>query len=167
MICCMCTMVGNLGIELEVDCMEQFRICSFIKNPLLTFFIDDLASHSTTSLLCVTCKDHSLTSFIISNDVKWFIRNIGHFHPWRSNGHSRHGKAGHGGLLGQEPLNILGRNMTFNEIAINDGGVAGLKIGRDGILFLDRSEVLDILTLYGKAMFLQMFDPSATTTSSR
>ncbi len=57
--------------------------------------------------------------------------------------------------------------MTFNDIAIDDGRVAGLELRRDLIISFDHSEVLDILDLDCVAITLHVVDPITTTTSGR
>ena len=49
---------------------------------------------------------------------------IGHFHAGGAGRHSRQGQAERVGLFGQQPLDVIGGHMPFDEIAANLGGVA-------------------------------------------
>ena len=57
--------------------------------------------------------------------------------------------------------------MSFNDIAIHDGGVAGLNLERDIILFPERSPVLSIFNLDGEAVLTHVNAPAATAASGR
>lgn len=47
-------------------------------------------------------------------------------HTGGADGHTGNGKTANRWFFLQQPLNIGGGDMTFNHVAIDDGGVAGL-----------------------------------------
>ena len=53
------------------------------------------------------------------------IGGVGNVHPGRSGRHARHGKADGLGLLFEQALDVLGRNMALDGVAADLGGVAG------------------------------------------
>lgn len=55
--------------------------------------------------------------------------------------------------------------MPFHDIAIYDGRMASLELGRYLILGFDRRQVLGIFYLDGKAVFFDILTPATTTAS--
>jgi hypothetical protein len=55
--------------------------------------------------------------------------------------------------------------MSFNYVAINDGGVARLETGGDVVLAFNSGKVLSIMNLYLKAIVLQIAYPITTAAS--
>ena len=55
--------------------------------------------------------------------------------------------------------------MALDNIAIDDGCMAGLKLGRNLILGLYRRQVLNIFDPGGVPILLQIFNPATTATS--
>ena len=57
------------------------------------------------------------------DDVVWVL--VWAFHAGRSRGHPWYCKAGHGGSLLQQTLDVAGRNMSFHHIAFHYRRVTG------------------------------------------
>jgi hypothetical protein len=57
--------------------------------------------------------------------------------------------------------------MPFNDIAINDGSVAGLELRRNLVLVFYGRKVLHVFNLYVVTVVLHVSDPVATATSGR
>jgi hypothetical protein len=55
--------------------------------------------------------------------------------------------------------------MSFNDIAIHDGCVAGLNLERDVVLFSERCPVLNVFNLDGEAVLAHVLAPAATAAS--
>src|SRR6185295_12233601 len=68
-----------------------------------------------------------------------------HFHAGRADRHPRHGNANHLGSLGEQPVDEVGRHVTFEHIAVDERGMAGLQRLRHPVLLLHGPEVIDVL----------------------
>ena len=55
--------------------------------------------------------------------------------------------------------------MTFNDVAIHDGRVAGLQFYGNLIFAFDLGKIVDIFSLDGKTSFLNVGNPIATAAS--
>jgi hypothetical protein len=57
--------------------------------------------------------------------------------------------------------------MAFNDIAIDDGCMAGLEFNGNMVLSLDRRDFTGVFRLDVQAALFQMFDPVAAASSAR
>jgi hypothetical protein len=55
--------------------------------------------------------------------------------------------------------------VSLNDIAIHDGGMAGLNLEWDAILISDRQPVFGVLNLDGKSVVAHIITPAATAAS--
>jgi hypothetical protein len=57
--------------------------------------------------------------------------------------------------------------MSFDDVAINDGGMAGLGLQRDFVVCLDLGESRGFFLAHDKTDILQMLAPAAAAASAR
>ena len=81
-------------------------------------------------MLVWPCLSKAITSYC-------FRLHTLNLHAGSANRHSRYGKTGNLGLLGQQTIDVGGRNVSFNNIAIHDGGMARLEFGRHLVVRFD------------------------------
>lgn len=101
-------------------------------------------------------------------DVEGLRWRAFYFHAGRTYRHPRHRQPGDVfWAFFEQPFNIGGRDMTFNDIAIHDGCMAGLEFGRHPILHLDGGKIGNVFRFHIKAVFGEVGVPIATASSGR
>jgi hypothetical protein len=100
------------------------------------------------------------------NHIKWFCIEVRYFHPRGSHRHPGHRDPDHIGALGEQTFDLLHGHMPFDNIAIHDGGVAGLEFSWDLIFGFDLVERGTCLFIDIETVLYQILDPIPTAASS-
>jgi len=88
-------------------------------------------------------------------------------HTGRSGGHSGNGDSPRLGPVRKQAVNIFRRDMAFDHVPVDHGGMAGLKrLGHPGH-FLNPFQVFQILNLHRMAVALHMGDPAFAAAAGR
>ena len=91
----------------------------------------------------------------------------GHFHAGGADRHTRHTQADDVRFFSEHPQDLIFRDMAFNNVAINDGCMAGLGLQRDFVVGFYLGELRALFRLYDKADIFQMLAPTAAAASAR
>ncbi len=110
--------------------------------------------------------DFRLTRGVKSDYIIRHRRVAGSVHAGGAGGHPGHGQAGDRRPFDEQPLDGGRRDMSFNNVAIDDGRVARPEVGRNFIFRLGLQRIVVILRLDGELVFYQVPDPVATAPSS-
>src|SRR6056297_731130 len=82
-----------------------------------------LASRADVDALCVPLE--YLRAAVAKNEQRVVgVALVAHFHSRRADRHARHREAKRVRALGQQPLYITGRHVTFDEVAVDERCVA-------------------------------------------
>ncbi len=104
--------------------------------------------------------------FLIECDhIKGLILKAFDLHPRGTIRHAGHGNADHVEPFREEALDVLDWNMAFDNVAIHDGCMAGLKSYRYLVLDLDIFQRVQINDLDRKSIFFQVFSPAVAAAS--
>src|SRR5688572_17725353 len=104
-------------------------------------------------------EDSGATTPLERQDLVAIRCAAGHFHPRRADRHSRHGEARHLGPLGKQPVDQVGRHVTFHDVTVDQRGVAGLHRFGHSVLLLHGRQIRDVLYLGREATVLEVGDP--------
>ena len=115
----------------------------------------------------ITGENLSLARLIKSDHVERLGRYALDFHTRRTCRHTRHSQTRNVGPLCQKAFNFRGGHVPFNNIAIDDGGMARLEFGWNIILAFNRDKIFDILSLNSITFLFHVVHPVATTASGR
>jgi hypothetical protein len=108
-----------------------------------------------------------LAFFVERKDiVRLGLRTI---HPRRADRHSRNSKSGQGWFFFQKALDEFRGDVALNDVALDDGGMAGTKSLRNAEFIFDRIElkIRDLVRLDIITVFSQVTHPRDAATSGR
>ncbi len=89
------------------------------------------------------------------------------FHARRSSWHACYREAARFRALLEQPLDVLGRHVALDCVALHNGGVAAAQLIGDAVLRPIRVGVAYVCRLRTEAVCPQMFDPRAAAASGR